>query len=322
MWKVSVVKLRSVLLMTATYFFISFISLVLGLPTALANSGMWQGHLGSTSIAGSMKRTGVKKALVLVEFDWFRHPTALKVARILYFEAYDEDCSQILEPEKLQALKEAGLEKQLVESAMKRTAESKMSCFVEHCAEGTHGVSRVEFRDDDSGMPNAILTPVERLPVSPRGVAPYFGDAVSVKAFLESRDITPQERNQGLIRAVWRSDNSCILDLFLDAGSDVDAEDENGLSPLGVAATYGRLHDLKKLLDAGANLDIRDQAGDTPLISAARTGQTGAVKMLLDAGADPSIRSRSGETALGEAIKSEHFAAADLIKRAQKIQTR
>ena len=82
----------------------------------------------------------------------------------------------------------------------------------------------------------------------------------------------------------------------LDAGADVAARDEDGLTPLHLAARDGTPEVVTALLDAGADIGANPNEwpahGLTPLHLAAGGGTPGVVAVLLDAGAD--IRARSG----------------------------
>jgi ankyrin repeat protein len=85
---------------------------------------------------------------------------------------------------------------------------------------------------------------------------------------------------------------------LLKQGSDPNAQDDNGFSPLHFAAQEALPEAARLLLDAGANPNITDFFGNTPLFRA-RMNDRGieVVKMLLDAGADPFIPNKSGRCA-------------------------
>ena len=73
----------------------------------------------------------------------------------------------------------------------------------------------------------------------------------------------------------------------LEAGANIDARSEDGLTPLHFAAGFGDSPAaLKALLAAGANIEARDENGWTPLHAAAYNS-AGVVKALLTAGANP-----------------------------------
>ena len=57
-------------------------------------------------------------------------------------------------------------------------------------------------------------------------------------------------------------------------------------SPLHRAVHNGDTEELQMLLEAGADVNAQDQWGDTPLHAAARNGDVAAIRMLVEAGAD------------------------------------
>lgn len=63
---------------------------------------------------------------------------------------------------------------------------------------------------------------------------------------------------------------------------DIYKKDQDGLTPLHLAAQYGRIELLKKLLDCGAYIDEPDLWGATPLILAVIYNQKEIVEILLD----------------------------------------
>ena len=69
------------------------------------------------------------------------------------------------------------------------------------------------------------------------------------------------------------------------------------------------------LLEAGANLNAQDQYGDTPLHRAALNNRNVAIiEMLVAAGTDPNARTDNGDTPLRRAAKSNNDYAAAIIE--------
>ncbi len=89
-------------------------------------------------------------------------------------------------------------------------------------------------------------------------------------------------------RARW---HACLA-----AGADPTARDEQGTTPLHMAAAWGYESVFKALLDAGAKPDARHKKGSTPLHAAAFGGDASVVKALLDVGAKPYARDKEGKT--------------------------
>ncbi|XP_067901041.1 ankyrin repeat and SOCS box protein 3 isoform X2 [Heterodontus francisci] len=80
-----------------------------------------------------------------------------------------------------------------------------------------------------------------------------------------------------------------ILMLLLEKGADKEARDDYGITPLFLAAQYGKLESLRVLLQHGC--DVNCQAFDkaTPLFIAAQEGHTECVELLLSNGADSNL---------------------------------
>ena len=61
---------------------------------------------------------------------------------------------------------------------------------------------------------------------------------------------------------------------------------------------------IRLLLKAGSNIDAQDKNGATPLHRAVRTRCAAAVKCFLEAGADPTIRNKPGSTPFHLAVQN------------------
>jgi hypothetical protein len=100
--------------------------------------------------------------------------------------------------------------------------------------------------------------------------------------------------------------------------------ENEGQTPLTVAAQSGRVELVRLLLANGADPNLRDGGGqwETPLSTAAMHGQLEVCRLLLDAGADPNIRTNpelAGDpgnwTALDWALQANHPAVAELLRQ-------
>jgi len=263
-----------------------------------------------------MHSLGVKKARAVVGFLWHTRPSHMKVFKVMFFDGYGEDCTQITDDARLARIRASSLNGLVSEFALAETASavwSNSACF-DSCGEGKYGVSKVDLMDDETRpSPNLVIRP------SPMRTAndlhPEDGDELETKQFLASPASTASTRNDALLRAPIASDDSCIVKMLIRAGADVDARGDNENTPLMNAADGARWNDLRALLAAGANVNVQDFGGETALIQAAHLGDLTAVKILLEAGADPRVVSKSGETALDLALKWGHPQIADLIRR-------
>ena len=89
---------------------------------------------------------------------------------------------------------------------------------------------------------------------------------------------------------------------FLQKGTDVDARDAVGRTPL--MYMLSDLESVRYLVGAGADVNARDDLGETPLMKAAWVGKRDVVKFLAENGADLNAQSENGETALMRAVRN------------------
>ncbi|KAK0657865.1 ankyrin repeat-containing domain protein [Cercophora newfieldiana] len=110
-----------------------------------------------------------------------------------------------------------------------------------------------------------------------------------------------------------------ILSFFFSKEETISQDHFNGRNILFVAAGYGTPQDvgrfLSTALNAGAeiNPDPRDNDGMTPLMLAARNGRDDNVEVLLKAGADPLLVDKKGRSAMYHASKRGKFATIRLL---------
>jgi hypothetical protein len=233
------------------------------------------------SVAGMMRREGVKRALVRTEFVWHRKPTEVKVSRIVYFSKYDHDCSQIQASDRLLSIRTSGLERKLKDAAIRRTIGGHFLLI--HRRHISHGVGVIEFVDDPI-LPRQtdILVPApERLNALKE--ATDMDDVGDVKNILQA-GVDQGDRES----ALWASlslDDPCLTSALLKAGSDVNQQDHDGFSLLMVSVRYKALSNVKVLVASGANVNLKAQNGDTALSIAKASHSDAIEKLLLDSGA-------------------------------------
>jgi ankyrin repeat protein len=101
-----------------------------------------------------------------------------------------------------------------------------------------------------------------------------------------------------LIAAVSHNSIACVR-LLLEHGADPKVTDNAGWTPLIFAAYFGGSDEmLNLLLDRGAEINAQNDRGITALYLASASGHVPQVKLLLARGADRSIASKSGYTPL------------------------
>ncbi|XP_015982943.1 ankyrin repeat and SOCS box protein 3 isoform X2 [Rousettus aegyptiacus] len=84
-------------------------------------------------------------------------------------------------------------------------------------------------------------------------------------------------------------ENAEIIKLLLKKGANKECQDDFGITPLFVAAQYGKLESLSILISSGANVNCQASDKATPLFIAAQEGHTECVELLLSSGADPDL---------------------------------
>jgi uncharacterized protein len=91
--------------------------------------------------------------------------------------------------------------------------------------------------------------------------------------------------------------NKDALKQHIAAGSNINEKDPfGGSSPLISAAVFGKIEEATILLDAGADINFQNNDGSTALHTAAFFCRTDIVKLLLERGADKSITNKFGAT--------------------------
>jgi len=118
-----------------------------------------------------------------------------------------------------------------------------------------------------------------------------------------SADNSEEKAPQVDIHTAVATGDEATLRQHLAAGTDINAEDPfGGSSPLITAAVFGQPGIAKLLIDAGADLNFQNNDGSTALISAAFFGRAEIVQLLLDAGADKTVKNKYGATAYESVI--------------------
>ncbi|WP_412032697.1 DNA topoisomerase IV subunit A [Malacoplasma muris] len=106
-----------------------------------------------------------------------------------------------------------------------------------------------------------------------------------------------------IIDALLENDNDLALQL-IHYGSDVNEIDEDGQTPLMIAANSGNVKIVSKLIEHNANLDIQDTTYEyTALMYAVQNNEYEVVKLLIDAGADLDLRTQDYVSALTIAME-------------------
>ena len=106
----------------------------------------------------------------------------------------------------------------------------------------------------------------------------------------------------------------------LAAGTDVNAKDDDGWTPLQDAATFGHKEIVELLITKGADVNAKTEDGETPLHTAVSNDHKEIIELLIDKGADVNAKAEFGETPLHAAVSNDHKEIAErLIKEGADV---
>jgi ankyrin repeat protein len=102
-------------------------------------------------------------------------------------------------------------------------------------------------------------------------------------------------------------------EVLLAVGTDINAKDKEGRTPLSCAALNGNEAVVRLLLEKGAELEAKDHYDQTPLSYAAENGHEAIIKLLLKKGAELETKDYYDRTPLSYATLNRHEAVVKLL---------
>lgn len=128
----------------------------------------------------------------------------------------------------------------------------------------------------------------------------------------DSLEVKPVTIKENIFAAIHSIDYTSI-NVLLAEGMNVNIVNQEGDSPLMVAAKVGNLRILDIILSHNPDINARNQEGKTALMIAAESGQSQVVEKLLAHKADPTLKDNSDNTALKLASTYGHYTVAEYI---------
>lgn len=126
-----------------------------------------------------------------------------------------------------------------------------------------------------------------------------FVNMNNIKRLIEAgADVNAEDEggNSPLLYAIWRNSVE-LTKLLISAGLNVDAKNKSGESLLH-RVINSDIRNVHILIKAGADVNAQDNDGNTPLHKIADYRKLGTVELLISAGADVNAENLNGETPL------------------------
>jgi len=138
-----------------------------------------------------------------------------------------------------------------------------------------------------------LLTAKGATPESTIHLVARAGDLAKVKRFIEDGTEVNAKDKLGYTPLFWAvlSDTNNVAEFLISKGADVNAKNDKGVAPLYFVTFYRGHEDMVKLLiSKGADINVKDETGRTALHAACIHGHKDVVELLLSKGANVKAR--------------------------------
>ena len=126
-----------------------------------------------------------------------------------------------------------------------------------------------------------------------------------IDILLKSQHVDLEERDESGNTPLYGAtmfDNTSLMKKLIDAGANINSQNEWKKTPLHLAATHQQIETVRLLVSAGANLESKDKYGSTPLHQAASMRKGDSIEYLIESGADVNAVTKSGVSVLHTSI--------------------
>lgn len=140
----------------------------------------------------------------------------------------------------------------------------------------------------------------------------------AIELFLQAGMSVNAQDNEGNTALMWAISQHCqsAIDVLMREKAEINVKNNLGAGSLSLAVLNYNYEVIKALLKAGAEVDAGLNDGRTALMLAAFSGRTDIANLLLKAGANVNLRDKDGKTALKWAMEHDNQEMIDLLKKA------
>ena len=143
-------------------------------------------------------------------------------------------------------------------------------------------------------------------------------DTQRIFSLLADKPDVDAQANDGMTPLLWAvyHDNVAIAKKLVASEADPDISNRYSVTPLSLACENGNFDLAKLLIEAGADVNSERNGRETALMTASRTGNPSVVRLLLNRGAKVETKEWKGQTAVMWAAAEGHTEVVKLLLEA------